>query len=78
MSSHPANARVTAAASVDLASGAAVVLDSVRDLLRIADDPGTTDAGDLRGIADGLLEPVARILRLLASSPAGGPTDAPR
>jgi hypothetical protein len=52
----------------------------VRDLLRIAAALGTAaaDAADLRGIAADLLEPVARGLRLLATTPAEGPPDAPR
>jgi hypothetical protein len=40
-------------------------------------DPGTADAAELRDIAADLLEPVARGLRLLATTPSEGPTDAP-
>jgi hypothetical protein len=72
--------RVTEAAAANLTSGTAGLLDVVRDLLRIAAAPGAAaaDAADLRGIAADLLEPVARGLRLLATTPAEGQTNAPR
>jgi len=73
---HP---RVTEDAAADLIKGTSGLTDVIRDLLRIAADPGTAaaDAADLRGDAAELCDMVARGLRLLARGPAEGPTDAP-
>jgi hypothetical protein len=45
---------------------------------RVAADPGTTAAAELRDIAAELCDIAARRLRLLATTPAEGPTNAPR
>jgi hypothetical protein len=72
---HP---RVTEDVAADLIKGTSGLTDVIRDLLRIAATPGTAaaDAADLRGDAAELCDMVARILRLLGTTPAEGSTNA--